>query len=177
MYNMSIDVRIKNRRDTDANWISKNPVLLDGEIILVKDGEGNTRLKIGDGVSTYTQLPYKVFDTITLPIYENYTLTKDNIKNVILSTGAYTITVPNVELNASFLIKSITSDDSVTTVHPNGVTIENSFDDITLNNGEFIEIIQYSDTGYAIIAEKRVTTAHTLMDLNLEATISTIYKT
>jgi hypothetical protein len=169
---MSIDVRIKNKRDTDANWISKNPVLLDGEIVIVKDGNGNSRMKIGDGVSTYTQLPYKVLDTITLPVYENYTLTSSNIKNVILSTGGITITVPSIEVNASFIIKSIANDDTLTTIRPSGVTIENTFDDIILHGGELIEIIQYSDTGYAIISEKRITNTYTLMQLNLEDTVS-----
>ena len=172
MYNMSIDVRIKNKRDTDANWISKNPVLLDGEIVIVKDGNGNSRMKIGDGVSTYSQLPYKVLDTITLPVYENYTLTSSNIKNVILSTGEITITVPSIEVNASFIIKSIANDDSLTTIRPSNVTIENTFDDIILHGGELIEIIQYSDTGYAIISEKRVTNAYNLMELNLEDMVS-----
>lgn len=175
---MSIDnVRIKNKRDTDANWTSKNPVLLDGEIILVRDSNGTTRMKIGDGVSKYNQLSYKVFDTVALPIYDNYTLTKNNIKNVILSTGAFIVTVPNIEVNATFVIKSITSNNSTTIVRPSGVTIEGSFNDIVLNNGEFIEIIQYSDTGYAIISEKRVTSGYELMNLNLEDTVITSNKT
>ena len=170
MYNMSIDVRIKNKRDTDANWTSKNPILLDGEIVIVKDSNGNSRMKIGDGVSTYTQLPYKVLDTITLPVYENYILTKNNIKNVIVSPGGVTITVPDIEVNASFIIKNIAYDDSLITVRPSNVTIENSFDDIILKGGEYIELIQYQEGGYAIIAEKRNT--YNLMELNLEDMIS-----
>lgn len=50
--------RIRHKKDTSANWTSKNPVLLDGELILVTTDSGETRFKIGDGVKTYTQLPF-----------------------------------------------------------------------------------------------------------------------
>lgn len=53
------NTRIKQRRDTSANWTSANPVLLNGEIILVDTAAGDTRKKIGDGVSTYSQLPFE----------------------------------------------------------------------------------------------------------------------
>lgn len=51
--------RIKHKKDTSANWTSKNPVLLDGELIMVTTDSGETRFKIGDGVKTYTQLPFQ----------------------------------------------------------------------------------------------------------------------
>lgn len=54
----TIQATVKNRTDTAANWTSKNPVLAEGEIIVVQTGAGETRLKIGDGVKTFTQLPY-----------------------------------------------------------------------------------------------------------------------
>ena len=50
--------RIKQRRDTSANWESKNPVLLNGEVIIVDTANGETRTKTGDGTKTYTQLPF-----------------------------------------------------------------------------------------------------------------------
>lgn len=54
----TIQATVKNRTDTAANWTSKNPVLAEGEIIVVQTSAGETRLKIGDGVKTFTQLPY-----------------------------------------------------------------------------------------------------------------------
>lgn len=54
---MSINVRLKHKRDTAANWTSKNPVLLDGEIVLVDDN-GTLRIKMGDGLTTFKLLPY-----------------------------------------------------------------------------------------------------------------------
>lgn len=50
--------RIKQRRDTSANWESKNPVLLNGEVVIVDTANGETRTKTGDGTKTYTQLPF-----------------------------------------------------------------------------------------------------------------------
>ena len=50
--------RIKQRRDTSANWESKNPVLLNGEVIVVDTANGETRTKTGNGTKTYTQLPF-----------------------------------------------------------------------------------------------------------------------
>jgi hypothetical protein len=48
----------KFKRDTSANWTKNNPVILNGEIILVDTAEGELRAKIGDGTKTYTQLPF-----------------------------------------------------------------------------------------------------------------------
>lgn len=58
MANKEFQARVKHKRDTSANWTSNNPVLLDGEIILVDTAEGELRAKIGDGTKTYTQLPF-----------------------------------------------------------------------------------------------------------------------
>ena len=51
------NVRIQNKRDTAANWETNNPVLLNGELIIVDTNAGDTRFKIGNGSKTYTQLP------------------------------------------------------------------------------------------------------------------------
>ena len=53
-----INARAKNKRDTSANWTAADPVLLDGEIIIVDTADGEVREKIGDGIKTYTQLPF-----------------------------------------------------------------------------------------------------------------------
>lgn len=49
--------RIKHKRDTSANWTQNNPVILNGEIIIV-DTDNGVRIKVGDGVKKYTQLPF-----------------------------------------------------------------------------------------------------------------------
>ena len=54
-----INARAKNKRDTSANWTAANPVLLDGELIIVDTAEGEVRMKIGDGTKKYSQLPFE----------------------------------------------------------------------------------------------------------------------
>lgn len=54
----NINARIALKRDTDVNWTNYNPVLLNGELILVDIAEDQLRAKIGDGIKTYTQLPF-----------------------------------------------------------------------------------------------------------------------
>ena len=56
MADKTLNVRVKHRYDTEANWTSKNPVLLAGELAFSKDKNG--RYKVGDGTSKWTDLPY-----------------------------------------------------------------------------------------------------------------------
>lgn len=51
----TINVKVKQRTDTESNWASKNPVLLDGEHGYVK---GSGKYKIGDGTKKWSELPY-----------------------------------------------------------------------------------------------------------------------
>ena len=52
-----VNLKIALRRDTLENWLAINPVLMDGEMAVVKSGDA-VELKIGNGVSTFAQLPY-----------------------------------------------------------------------------------------------------------------------
>ena len=52
------NTRIKFKRDTSSNWTNKNPIILNGEIILIDTDSGELRAKVGDGVKSYTQLPF-----------------------------------------------------------------------------------------------------------------------
>ena len=54
---ITFDSRISLKKDTKTNWEQNNPVLLDGEIIIVQE-DSNLKLKIGNGYSTYSQLPF-----------------------------------------------------------------------------------------------------------------------
>lgn len=79
----TIQAIVKNRTDTAANWTQKNPVLAEGEIIVVQTSAGETRLKIGDGVKTFTQLPYT-----DEQIYNNV------VTSVNGQTGDVTLNIP-----------------------------------------------------------------------------------
>lgn len=56
MADQNINVRIKHKYDTEANWSSKNPVLLKGEIAFSSDKNG--QFKIGDGTNKWSALNY-----------------------------------------------------------------------------------------------------------------------
>lgn len=53
------NVKISLRTDSLSNWIAENPVLNDGEFAIVNDISASlTRFKVGNGLSTFSQLPY-----------------------------------------------------------------------------------------------------------------------
>lgn len=56
--NKNIDARISHKRDTEANWETNNPVLLNGELVLVDTASGELRSKVGDGEKNYKNLPF-----------------------------------------------------------------------------------------------------------------------
>lgn len=56
----TLNVKIKQRYDTEANWETSNPVLLAGECAYSSD-KGNI-CKTGDGVLTWSELPYNTSD-------------------------------------------------------------------------------------------------------------------
>lgn len=65
---VTFNTRISLKKDTSSNWTQNNPVLLDGEMIIVTTNAGDVRMKIGDGTSTYTELPFtdeKIINAIT----------------------------------------------------------------------------------------------------------------
>ncbi len=52
-----LNVRIVNKKDTEQNWNTNNPVLLDGEIALVETADG-VRIKVGNGNDNFQALSY-----------------------------------------------------------------------------------------------------------------------
>lgn len=54
----TVNTRIQTKRDSFSNWEVNNPVLLDGEEILVDTTNGEIRRKIGDGTTSYNDLPF-----------------------------------------------------------------------------------------------------------------------
>lgn len=56
MANQILNVKICQRTDTEANWINKNPVLLNGEMAISSDKDG--RYKLGNGTSKWSELSY-----------------------------------------------------------------------------------------------------------------------
>lgn len=58
MANKTLLAQIKQRSDTAANWTAKDPIISNGELIIVETNAGEKRFKVGDGEKTFTQLPY-----------------------------------------------------------------------------------------------------------------------
>lgn len=63
--------RVKQRSDTVVNWTAKNPVIGDGELIVVITSASERRFKVGDGEKAFTQLPYadeQIFNNVVTSI-------------------------------------------------------------------------------------------------------------
>lgn len=50
------NVKISLRSDDLSNWISANPVLLDGEVAIAIDEKGYPNIKIGNGTDPFNSL-------------------------------------------------------------------------------------------------------------------------
>lgn len=123
MANKTFNTRIKNKRDTSANWTSKNPVLLNGELIIVDTASGETRFKIGDGTKKYSQLPFQdeILRNSKVDLDAGvYTATASSTDGV-----AYTATVPGIDsltVGASFImIPNKTSASTTPTLNVNSL--------------------------------------------------------
>lgn len=57
--NSTFDARFQMKRDTQEAWEKNDPVLLNGELILVDLPDGSFRVKVGDGSSRYKALPFR----------------------------------------------------------------------------------------------------------------------
>lgn len=53
-----VNTRIKLKKDSASNWQQGDPILLNGELIIVVTAAGETRFKVGDGTSKFSQLPF-----------------------------------------------------------------------------------------------------------------------
>lgn len=88
------------RSDTLENWQRENPVLENGEPSIVSDGNENEWLKIGDGVTTWNDLPFKT-GWIRALYNCNFNNLKTNDENNIVGYKGYK------------MISSILSDDKL----------------------------------------------------------------
>ena len=77
--------KIRPRRGTATEWSTKNPILGEGEIgIEVPDsgvGTGKVKIKFGDGVKEWNDLPYGVVNGLSSEDLPDNILTEDDIVN------------------------------------------------------------------------------------------------
>lgn len=97
----SVKVNIVLRHDTEQNWKTKNPVLLEGEAAVSTD---NNLIKIGDGRSTWDALSY-VNDAKTASHYEGDATENETDAEVIARVLADT--APNTD--DIFIVKRVIS--------------------------------------------------------------------
>lgn len=60
MSTIYLNGQIAYREDILSNWEAENPVLERGEPAIIRDGTNGRWLKIGDGVTPFNDLPYKL---------------------------------------------------------------------------------------------------------------------
>ena len=80
MATKTLNTRISLKTDTTANWGASTLVLLKGEAALEITESGDYKIKFGDGVKTFTDLPYA-------------TMTPDEITSLITSGAVQTVTL------------------------------------------------------------------------------------
>lgn len=120
------NTRAKNKRDSVSNWTDKNPILLDGEVVVVDSTDGESRFKIGDGTKHYSELPFQ--DEYLQNEINNKAAIEAGVYTAVASSSdgvAYTSTVPGIsELStgASFImIPDKTSASKEPTLDVNGL--------------------------------------------------------
>lgn len=120
------DTRVKNKRDSVSNWTDKNPILLDDEVVVVDNADGESRFKIGDGAKHYSELPFQ--DEYLQNEINNKAAIEAGVYTAVASSSdgvAYTSTVPGIsELSAGasfIMIPDKTSASKEPTLDVNGL--------------------------------------------------------
>ena len=81
------NARIRQKRDTSANWTAKDPILLDGEIIIVDTASGSVRKKVGDGMLLRPQTTFRCWLSMRFSAHAAMrTLPKRTIRRSMLIT-------------------------------------------------------------------------------------------
>lgn len=91
MSNIAYKTRIQHKIDTTANWaLATNFIPLKGELIIYSDGNGATpKVKIGDGITIVTELPFVTSETVT---DEYLPLSGGTVTGTLISQGLFRVT-------------------------------------------------------------------------------------
>lgn len=85
MADQAINIRFKNKYDTEESWIKNNPVLLNGELAFSSDKQGY--YKIGNGKSSWSDLKYAFYNNIVDLSVNGRTITYQRVDG---SKGSFT---------------------------------------------------------------------------------------
>ena len=125
MADITLTTRIQLRNDTEANWLSVagTEIPAKGEMCITNDGENKGRFKIGDGTSTWGELPYSGGDVDAEVTASEVTFSQDLVftepfgKYVPGSSGQ--VTVPaNGETLLNVLLDAFAEDSNPTVTQP-----------------------------------------------------------
>ena len=122
------NVRFQFRNNTEADWQAKIGFIpLQGEPCVTTDGDNIGRIKIGDGTSTWEELPY-----VTSPATGSY-ITATELQTALekyasiedLEAGKINVIIPIATENTTGSVKSSNAQNGVTVNRDGTMTINN----------------------------------------------------
>ena len=161
----NINVRIALKRDTSANWTNHNPVLLNGELILVDTAEGQLRVKIGDGIKTYTQLPFMDEDLRTLITDVDNNNSKVVLKDLINNAEDEVLEILNIIRLSQEEYNSLAA---AGTLDPKAIYMTEA-----ANGGNIGELKTYIDNNFLKLSGGTVTGVTTFTDTTASTSTTT----
>lgn len=133
-----LNTRIQLKYDTEANWTSKNPVLLSGEMAISSDKNG--QFKAGNGSSTWTQLSYN-----QVP-WTSVTGRPSTLKNPTALTVQFNGVTNNIYDGSSAQTVNITPSAIGAAPTIGSISLSKLASTITLGNGDGATISQNAGT-------------------------------
>lgn len=137
------NVRFQLRNNTEAEWQAKIGFIpLQGEPCVTTDGDNKGRLKIGDGKSTWAELPY-----VTSPATGAY-VTAAELQTALekyatiedLQAGKITVTIPIATESTAGIVKSSKTQNGVT-VNSDGTMTVNNLSIAKIENDDTLTVI------------------------------------
>ena len=153
------------KRDTAVNWTNHNPVLLNGELILVDTAEGQLRVKIGDGIKTYTQLPFMDEALRTLITDVDNNNSKVVLKDLINNAEDEVLEILNIIRLSQEEYNSLAA---AGTLDPKAIYMTE-----TANGGNIGELKTYIDNNFLKLSGGTVTGVTTFTDTTASTSITT----
>ena len=133
--NKVYETRCKFKKDTKENWETNNPILLDGEIVVVTGSDGSISFKIGDGMHNYNDLDescklnelYITKEQFSELVDENGDISGNNIVDATITESKFNTAIID-KLNQSHTHSNKTILDSITDIEK--ANWDEAYDDI-----------------------------------------------
>ena len=104
-----LNVRIKNKISTTAEWASNDIVLFVGEIGIERTVDKGDKIKIGDGVTPFSQLPYQSAEVEALinQLFTDVDNVESNVSNLSGTVSSLNGTVGTLNTNVTSLTSTV----------------------------------------------------------------------